>query len=144
MAEDMIVFTRMFDLLAWLLPKCERFPRMYRSSVTQRLMDSALDAQEQAREQDEGGHRQRRHGVWPAPDAEAGDRRPQHQSDIEDGVGMAAKASFGDESPRRVATASARDDACRTRHVSSPQSCCRPADRECGRLLHHASAVVPP
>lgn len=47
MAEDMIVFTRMFDLLAWLLPKCERFPRMYRSSVTQRLMDSALDAQEQ-------------------------------------------------------------------------------------------------
>ena len=104
----------------------------------------ALDAQEQAREQDEGGHRQRRHGVWPAPDAEAGDRRPQHQSDIEDGVGMAAKASFGDESPRRVATASARDDACRTRHVSSPQSCCRPADRECGRLLHHASAVVPP
>jgi len=46
MAEEMIVLTRMFDLLAWLLPKCERFPRPYRSTVTQRLMDAALDAQE--------------------------------------------------------------------------------------------------
>jgi len=46
MAEEMIVLTRMFDLLAWLLPKCERFPRPYRTTVTQRLMDAALDAQE--------------------------------------------------------------------------------------------------
>ena len=29
-----------------LLPKSERFPRAYRSTVTQRLMDAALDLQE--------------------------------------------------------------------------------------------------
>ena len=46
MADDMIVLARMFDLLAWLLPTCERFPRPYRTTVTQRLMDAVLDAQE--------------------------------------------------------------------------------------------------
>lgn len=30
----------------WLLPKAERFPRIYRTTVTQRLMDAALDMQE--------------------------------------------------------------------------------------------------
>ena len=34
------------DLLEWPLPKAERFPRSYRTTVTQRLMDSALDLQE--------------------------------------------------------------------------------------------------
>ena len=42
----MIILTRAFDLLAWLLPKLERFPRLYRSTVTQRMMDAALDFQE--------------------------------------------------------------------------------------------------
>jgi hypothetical protein len=42
----MIIFTRTHDLLAWLLPKTERFPRLYRSTITQRLMDAALDFQE--------------------------------------------------------------------------------------------------
>ena len=42
MAEEMVVFTRTFDLLEWLLPKSERFLRAYRSTVTQRLMDAAL------------------------------------------------------------------------------------------------------
>ena len=46
MAEEMIVFTRCYDLLAWLLPKAEKFPRAFRFSVTQRLMDAALDLQE--------------------------------------------------------------------------------------------------
>ncbi len=46
MAEDMIILTRVFDLLAWLLPKGERFPRAYRHTVTQRLMDAALDLQD--------------------------------------------------------------------------------------------------
>jgi hypothetical protein len=46
MAEDMVIFVRTFDLLEWLLPKSERFPRAYRSTVTQRLMDAALDLQE--------------------------------------------------------------------------------------------------
>ncbi len=36
----------MFDLLAWLLPKGERFPRVYRHTVTKRLMDAALDLQD--------------------------------------------------------------------------------------------------
>jgi hypothetical protein len=46
MAEDMVIFVRTFDLLEWLLPKSERFPRAYRSTATQRLMDAALDLQE--------------------------------------------------------------------------------------------------
>lgn len=46
MAESMVIFSRTFDLLDWLLPKAERFPRIYHSTVTQRLMDAALDFQE--------------------------------------------------------------------------------------------------
>jgi len=46
MAEEMIVFTRCYDLLAWLMPKAEKFPRAFRFTVTQRLMDAALDVQE--------------------------------------------------------------------------------------------------
>lgn len=42
----MVIFTRTFDLLDWLLPKAERFPKVYRSTVTQRLMGAALDFQE--------------------------------------------------------------------------------------------------
>jgi hypothetical protein len=34
------------DLLVWLLPKSERFPKSYRFTVTQRMMDAALDCQE--------------------------------------------------------------------------------------------------
>lgn len=45
-AEEMIVLTRLFDLLAWLLPKVERFPRAHRFTVTQRMMDAALDCQD--------------------------------------------------------------------------------------------------
>ncbi len=46
MADEMIVFTRCYDLLAWLMPKAEAFPRAFRFTVTQRLMDAALDTQE--------------------------------------------------------------------------------------------------
>lgn len=46
MAEEMLILSRVFDLLAWLLPKSEKFPRLYRSTVTQRLMDAGLDLQE--------------------------------------------------------------------------------------------------
>lgn len=42
----MVILTRTFDLLEWLLPKVERFPKLYRYSVTRRLMDAALDFQE--------------------------------------------------------------------------------------------------
>ena len=46
MAEELILLTRLFDLLAWLLPKSEGFPRPYRHTVTHRLVGAALDCQE--------------------------------------------------------------------------------------------------
>jgi hypothetical protein len=46
MPDDMVIFTRTFDLLTWLLPKLENFPKAYRSTVTQRMMDVLLDFQE--------------------------------------------------------------------------------------------------
>lgn len=46
MANDMIILVRVFDLLAWLVPKSEKFPRPYRFTVTQRLVDAALDVQD--------------------------------------------------------------------------------------------------
>jgi hypothetical protein len=46
MAEELIILSRTFDLLDWLLPKAERFPRLYRATVTQRMMNAALDLQE--------------------------------------------------------------------------------------------------
>lgn len=46
MANDMIILTRTFDLLAWLTPRTERFPKLHRFTVTQRLMNAALDFQE--------------------------------------------------------------------------------------------------
>ena len=46
MAEELVILTRTYDLLAWLLPKGESFPKLYRRTVIQRLMDAALDFQE--------------------------------------------------------------------------------------------------
>ena len=46
MAQELVLLTRLFDLLAWLLPKSEHFPRIYRHTVTQRLMNAAMDCQE--------------------------------------------------------------------------------------------------
>ena len=46
MSSEMIIFTRTYDLLNWLLPKGNHFPKVYRNTVTQRLMASALDFQE--------------------------------------------------------------------------------------------------
>ena len=45
MADDMIILTRTYDLLDWLVPKAERFPKLYRSTVTPRMMGAALDFQ---------------------------------------------------------------------------------------------------
>ena len=44
--SEMVIFTRTYDLLNWLLPKSEHFPKLYRSTVTQRLMEATLDFQE--------------------------------------------------------------------------------------------------
>ena len=46
MPDEMVIFTRTYDLLDWLLPKSEAFPRAYRFTVTQRLASAALDFQE--------------------------------------------------------------------------------------------------
>ncbi|MFV0278770.1 MAG: diversity-generating retroelement protein Avd [Parahaliea sp.] len=46
MADELLIQSRVFDLLAWLLPKSEHFPKAYRFSLTRRLMDSALDLQD--------------------------------------------------------------------------------------------------
>ncbi len=62
MAEEMIILTRTFDLLTWLLPKSERFPKIYRYTVTQRMMDAALDFQEALFDaQSQGGTTRKKH-----------------------------------------------------------------------------------
>jgi four helix bundle protein len=45
-AKDLVIFTQTYDLLTWLLPQCERFPKTQRFVVTQRLQAAALDFQE--------------------------------------------------------------------------------------------------
>lgn len=44
--NEMVIFTQTYDLLTWLLPQCERFPKSQRFVVTQRLQAAALDFQE--------------------------------------------------------------------------------------------------
>lgn len=62
MPDNMIILTRTFDLLTWLLPKSERFPKAYRFTVTQRLMDAALDFQEALFDaQSQGGTTRNKH-----------------------------------------------------------------------------------
>ena len=43
MADELLVLRRSGDLLAWLLPKAERFPRVYRHTLTPRLLGAAMD-----------------------------------------------------------------------------------------------------
>jgi four helix bundle protein len=42
----MIIFTRTYDFLSWLIPQTMSFPRSQRFVVTKRLQDAALDFQE--------------------------------------------------------------------------------------------------
>ena len=44
--EEMVIFTRTYDLLRWLLPRCENFPKSQRFVLTARLQDAVLDFQE--------------------------------------------------------------------------------------------------
>ena len=62
MAEEMVIFTRTYDMLEWLLPKAEVFPRPYRSSITQRMMNAALDFHDALHDaQSQGGTTRKRH-----------------------------------------------------------------------------------
>ena len=47
MPEEMVIFTRTFDFLSWLLPLTMNFPRSQRFVVTARLQAAALNFQEQ-------------------------------------------------------------------------------------------------
>jgi hypothetical protein len=44
--QEMVIFTRTFDFLTWLLPATNHFPRAHRHSFTQRLLDAAFDLRE--------------------------------------------------------------------------------------------------
>ena len=46
----MVIFTRTFDFLSWLLPLTEHFPKPHRHSFTQRLLDAAFDLRERLEE----------------------------------------------------------------------------------------------
>lgn len=62
MTEEFVILARTFDLLIWLLPKAEKFPKIYRSTITQRMMDAALNFQEVLYDaQSQGGTTRQRH-----------------------------------------------------------------------------------
>ncbi len=42
----MVIFSRTYDLISWLIPRSLSFPRNQRFVVTRRLQDAALDFQE--------------------------------------------------------------------------------------------------
>ena len=50
----MPIFTRTFDLLTWLLPVSNHFPRAHRHTFTSRLLGAAFDLRERL---DEANHR---------------------------------------------------------------------------------------
>ncbi len=60
--DPMIIFNRTYDLLDWLLPKAERFPKVFRNTVTQNLMTAALTFHEALYDaQSQGGTTRQRH-----------------------------------------------------------------------------------
>jgi len=40
--NDMAIFAKTFDLLTWLLPATNHFPRAHRHTITRRLLDATL------------------------------------------------------------------------------------------------------
>ena len=44
--KEMVIFTRTFDFLSWLLPRTNDFPRAHRHTFTRRLLDAAFDLRE--------------------------------------------------------------------------------------------------
>lgn len=48
--KEMVIFTRTFDFLTWLLPRSNDFPRVHRHSFTRRLLDAAFDLRERLEE----------------------------------------------------------------------------------------------
>ena len=58
-SKTLVIFTQTYDLLSWLLPQCEHFPKSQRFVVTQRLLSAALDFQESIFEANARGGAQR-------------------------------------------------------------------------------------
>ncbi len=48
--QIMPIFSRTFDLLAWLLPATNHFPRAHRHSLTSRLLNATFDLRERLEE----------------------------------------------------------------------------------------------
>lgn len=44
--QEMVIFTRTFDFLVWLMPMTNHFPRNQRHTFSQRLLDAAFDFSE--------------------------------------------------------------------------------------------------
>lgn len=57
MGSETPIFTRSYDLLSWLLPATNHFPRAHRHTFTRRLLDAAFDLRERL---EEANHRQGR------------------------------------------------------------------------------------
>jgi len=55
--QEMVIFTRTFDFLTWLLPITNSFPRAHRHTFTQRLLDASFELRELL---EEANHRQGR------------------------------------------------------------------------------------
>lgn len=45
-SEQMVILTRTFDLMQWLLPQAAKFPKQQRFVITKRLQDALLDFHE--------------------------------------------------------------------------------------------------
>jgi len=48
--SEMPIFSKTYDLLTWLLPMTNHFPRAHRHTFTQRLLDAAFDLREHLEE----------------------------------------------------------------------------------------------
>lgn len=48
--KEMVIFSRTFDLLSWLLPATNHLPRVHRHTFNQRMLDAAFDLRERLEE----------------------------------------------------------------------------------------------
>lgn len=56
---SMPLFTKTFDFIVWLVPLTNHFPRIHQQTITRRLLDAALNFQEQILEANEVRSQQR-------------------------------------------------------------------------------------
>ena len=66
---DSPIFTRTYDLLTWLLPASNHFPRAHRHDFTRRLLDAVFDLREYLEEANLRAHSARRERLDRADEA---------------------------------------------------------------------------